>query len=70
MLKLMSELLRLFDCDEGVSGDCFEFAVAMFTTVLGSKAAKVFSQYVDATDGHFYLKRGTFDDCWLQMIDA
>lgn len=69
MLSLVSKLLECFDCEEGVSAECFEFAMAFITEVMGHSAAIVFNHYVDANDGRFYLKSGTLDDCWLQMVD-
>ncbi len=67
---MLRKLVFSFDCDEGQDGNVFEHALALVMTMLGEPAGKVFSHYVDATDGRYYLKENFALACWRDICEA
>lgn len=65
---MLKELIFAFDCDDGLPESVFNHARIMISATLGEDAAAVFINYIDATDGMFYLKEGTASDCWNDIL--
>lgn len=56
---LISKLLALvgsFDDEDGVPESTYNATYELIEVILGTDAANLFSRYMDATDGRFYLK--------------
>jgi hypothetical protein len=66
---MLRNLVISFDCDEGLSESIFDHARELIFTMLGTRSAKVFSNYVDATEGRFYLKEDASAECWEKMCE-
>ena len=67
---MIRDLVLSFDCDEGQDDNVFEYASRLIAAMLGERAAKVFTHYIDATDGRFYLKSEFAQSCWKDICEA
>ena len=66
---MLRDLVFAFDCEEGLPESLFDYAWDLIGNVLGKHVGRLFSEYVDATEGRFYLKPGTAEECWKELCE-
>lgn len=70
MIAAIRDLVLSFNDESGLPGNSFAATVSILIAVFGEPSAAVFSKYIDATDGRFYLKAETGNDCWRDILAA
>lgn len=69
-LVQLGEVVRGFDCETGLPEATYNAVCNLVDVLMGNDSGTIFRKYIDATDGFFYLKEGTADDCWRDMVKA
>lgn len=63
------DLVQSFDDENGVSEATYAATCLIVENVLGMESRKVIEQYVNATDGRFYLNPETSHDLIKTLIE-
>ena len=67
---MIRPLVFAFDCEDGQDENIFQATLNLIGALMGTDAMRVFSHYVDATDGRYYLKENFAPACWQDMCNA
>jgi len=62
MDEIITQLISSFDDEDGLNGGVYDATRELIRYNWGSAPAAVFSRYVDATDGRFYIAEDAISD--------
>jgi hypothetical protein len=62
MNEIIEQFISAFDDEEGLNEGVYEATKELICYHWGSASATVFSRYVDATDGRFYIAEDAIGD--------
>ena len=66
--NILKKYVRAFDNSHGMPQSVFGNVYVLLENELGRKSAEVFSKNIQATEGAFYLKEGTFMSAWKDIL--
>lgn len=67
MKQALANLISAFNDENGLPELAYEATRELIELDLGTESAKMFCQYVDATDGQFYLRTGCLGEALYEI---
>jgi hypothetical protein len=67
---MLRDLVFSFDCADGQDETIYMHTKQLLVAMLGLHVAELFSKYVDACEGKFYIKTGHAEECWHELCET